>query len=89
MSRSEAGPTIDGVAVTNLDAPLFDGAGATKRDLVDYMELMADRLILVLRDRRLSVLRVRPGQAPFMQKNLPNYTPEWVPSVKVWAETPR
>ena len=32
-----------------------------------------------LTDRPLSVIRVRPGQPPFMQKNLPKYTPDWVP----------
>jgi DNA ligase D-like protein (predicted polymerase) len=42
-----------------------------------------------LRDRPLSVIRVRPGQAPFMQKNLPKYTPDWVASVTVWAESAR
>src|SRR3978361_987983 len=87
MSPPEPGPTVAGVNLTNLDAPLFDGAEATKRDLVDYMEKMADRLIPALRDRPLSVLRVRPGQAPFMQKNLPKYTPEWVSRVTVWAES--
>ena len=87
MSQSEPGPTVAGVALTNLDQPLFDGAGATKRDLVGYMDQMADRLIPHLRDRPLSVIRVRPGQAPFMQKNLPKYTPEWVASVTVWAES--
>lgn len=34
----------DGVRLTNLDQPLFDGAGATKRDLVDYLDAVADRL---------------------------------------------
>jgi bifunctional non-homologous end joining protein LigD len=87
MSQPEADPTAAGVALTNLDQPLFDGSGATKRDLVGYMELMADRLIPHLRDRPLSVIRVRPGQAPFMQKNLPKYTPEWVASVTVWAQS--
>ena len=87
MSPSEPAPTVAGVALTNLDQPLFDGAGATKRDLVDYLDQMADRLIPHLRDRPLSVIRVRPGQAPFMQKNLPKYTPEWVASVTVWAES--
>ena len=87
MSQSKPGPTIDGVALTNLDQPLFDGAGATKRDLVDYMEQMADRLIPHLQERPLSVIRVRPGQAPFMQKNLPKYTPDWVASVAIWAES--
>jgi DNA ligase D-like protein (predicted polymerase) len=87
MSPSEPRPTVAGVELTNLDQPLFDGAGVTKRDLVDYMEQMADRLIPHLRDRPLSVIRVRPGQPPFMQKNLPKYTPDWVPGVTVWAES--
>jgi bifunctional non-homologous end joining protein LigD len=42
-----------------------------------------------LRDRPLSVVRVRPGQPPFMQKNLPGYTPPWVSSVSLWAESSR
>jgi DNA ligase D-like protein (predicted polymerase) len=77
----------DGVALTNLDQPLFDGAEATKRDLVDYLEVMADRILPELRDRPLSVIRVLRGQEPFMQKNVPKYTPEWVRTVAVWAET--
>ena len=77
----------DGVELTNLDQQLFDGAGATKRDLVDYVDAMADRMIPALTDRPLSVIRVRPGQRPFMQKNLPDYTPPWVPRVQLWAES--
>src|SRR6266567_2799397 len=57
----------DGVALTNLDQGLFDGANAAKRDLVDYLDAVADRIIPELRDRPLSVIRVRPGQKPFMQ----------------------
>jgi DNA ligase D-like protein (predicted polymerase) len=34
----------------------------------------------------LSVIRVRPGQQPFMQKNVPKYTPDWVQTVSMWAE---
>ncbi|MGP3934592.1 DNA polymerase domain-containing protein [Nonomuraea sp. KM88] len=84
-----ADETRDGVALTNLDQPLFDGAGATKRDLVDYLDAVAGRIIPVLRDRALSVMRVRPGQQPFMQKNLPKYAPEWIRSVSFWAEASR
>jgi bifunctional non-homologous end joining protein LigD len=76
----------DGVPLTNLDQPLFDGAEATKRDLVDYLDAVGERVVPVLRDRPLSVIRVRPGQPPFMQKNVPKYTPEWVRTVPVWAE---
>jgi bifunctional non-homologous end joining protein LigD len=76
-----------GVPLTNLDQPLFDGAGATKRDLIDYLDAMADRLVPVLAGRPLSVIRVHRGQEAFMQKNLPRYTPDWVERVEWWAET--
>jgi bifunctional non-homologous end joining protein LigD len=77
----------DGVSLTNLDQPLFPDAAATKRDLVDYLDAVAERIIPELRDRPLSVLRVLRGQAPFMQKNVPKYTPPWVRTVPLWAET--
>ena len=77
----------DGVSLTNLDQPLFDGAGATKRDLVDYLDAVTDQLVGELRDRPLSVVRVLRGQAPFMQKNVPKYTPAWVRTVSLWAES--
>src|SRR5437763_5498011 len=77
----------DGVPLTNLDQPLFAGAEATKRDLVDYLDVMSGRSLPALRDRPLSVVRVLRGQKPFMQKNLPKYTPEWVPTVRLWAES--
>jgi bifunctional non-homologous end joining protein LigD len=87
MAASEAGKEErDGVTLTNLDQPLFDGADATKRDLVDYLDAMADRFIPVLRDRPLSVIRVLRDQPPFMQKNVPKYTPPWVRTVTIWAE---
>jgi bifunctional non-homologous end joining protein LigD len=83
MSSAE---TRDGVSLTNLDQPLFEGATATKRDLVDYLDAITDRIIPVLTDRPLSVIRVVRGQAPFMQKNVPKYTPSWVRTVSMWAE---
>ncbi len=79
----------DGVTLTNLGQPLFEGAEATKRDLVEYLDAVNDRIIPVLRDRPLSVIRVLRGQAPFMQKNVPRYTPPWVPTVSMWAEASR
>jgi DNA ligase D-like protein (predicted polymerase) len=77
----------DGVTLTNLDQPLFDGADATKRDLIEYLDAMSDRLLPELADRPLSVVRVLRGQAPFMQKNLPKYTPEWIDRVRTWSES--
>ncbi|MBE2320099.1 ATP-dependent DNA ligase [Solirubrobacter sp. CPCC 204708] len=74
------------VAFTSLDKPLFDGAEATKGDLVAYLEAVADPLIEQLRDRPLSVMRARPGQKPFMQKNVPKNAPDWIKTVGIWAE---
>jgi bifunctional non-homologous end joining protein LigD len=74
------------VKLTNLDQPLFDEAAATKRDLVDYLDAVSARILPGLQDRPLSVVRVLRGQAPFMQKNVPKYTPDWVRTVPVWAE---
>jgi DNA ligase D len=77
----------EGVEFSNLDQPLFDGAGATKRDLVEYLDAVSDRILPVLEDRPLSVIRVHRGQEAFMQKNVPKYTPDWVKTVRWWAES--
>ncbi|MFO7193248.1 MULTISPECIES: non-homologous end-joining DNA ligase [Thermocrispum] len=76
-----------GVELSSLDSGLFDGADATKRDLIDYLDAVADRLLPGLAGRPLSVVRVRPGQEPFMQKNVPKYAPEWIRTVDVWAQS--
>ena len=75
----------DGVTLTNLDEVLFDGAEATKRDLVDYLDALHHQVIAALHDRPLSVIRALRGQKPFMQKNVPKYTPEWVATTPVWS----
>jgi DNA ligase D-like protein (predicted polymerase) len=89
VSRAKTVETRAEVELTNLDQPLFDGADATKRDLVDYLDAVRDRILPVLCDRPLSVIRVRPGQPPFMQKNVPKYTPDWIRTTTVWAEASR
>ena len=73
----------NGVRLTNLDEPLSGEDGTTKRDLVDYLEAVADRLVPVLAGRALSVVRVRPGQPPFMQKHLPPYAPATIRTLDV------
>jgi bifunctional non-homologous end joining protein LigD len=83
---AEKGEQRAGVNLTNLDQELYEGAGATKRDLIDYLDALCDRMLPVLRDRPLSVIRLLRGQDQFMQKNLPKYTPDWVPRTEVWAE---
>jgi DNA ligase D len=87
MARDRADETRDGIALSNLDQPLFDGADATKRDLVDYLDAMSDRIIPVLEERPLSVIRVHRGQEAFMQKNVPKHAPDWLRTIELWAET--
>jgi bifunctional non-homologous end joining protein LigD len=87
--KSDKSGERGGVALTNLDAELFTGANATKGDLVEYLDAVRDLIIGQLADRPLSVIRVRPGQAPFMQKNVPKYTPDFVRTVTLWAESSR
>jgi bifunctional non-homologous end joining protein LigD len=86
QAMSEADDERDGVPLSNLDQELFEGAGTTKRHLVDYLDMVSDAILPALRDRPLSVVRVRPGQPAFMQKNVPNYAPDWVQTISVWAE---
>jgi DNA ligase D-like protein (predicted polymerase) len=74
-----------GVKLSSLDQEVFPDAGVTKRELLDYLEAVADRMLPELRDRPLTVLRVLRGQGPFMQKNLPKYTPDWVERVSMWS----
>jgi DNA ligase D len=76
-----------GVQLTNLDQPLSEDSGATKRDLVDYLDAVADRILPNLAGRPLTVLRVLRGRAPFMQKNASKYTPDWIKTVTMWAES--
>ncbi|KUI36078.1 ATP-dependent DNA ligase [Mycobacterium sp. IS-1590] len=76
-----------GIELTNLDQPLTPDAGATKRELIDYLDAVSDRILPGLAGRPLTVLRVLRGRAPFMQKNVPKYTPDWVKTVSMWAES--
>lgn len=87
MSAAGAQESREGVAFTNLDQPLFDGANATKRDLVDYLDAVSARILPVLEDRPLSVIRVHRGADAFMQKNVPSYTPPWVRTLRMWSES--
>jgi bifunctional non-homologous end joining protein LigD len=84
--RKSPGEQRDGVELTNLDQPLGPDAAATKRDLVDYLDGVADRMLPGLAGRPLTVLRALRGRAPFMQKNVPKYTPDWIQTVPIWAE---
>ena len=56
---------------------------------MDYLDAVHGQLIPELSGRPLSVVRVLRGQEPFMQKNVPRYTPPWVRTIRLWAESSR
>jgi DNA ligase D-like protein (predicted polymerase) len=56
---------------------------------VDYLDAVRDQILAELRGRPLSVMRILRGQEPFMQKNVPKYTPPWVRTIRLWAESSR
>ena len=87
MSPKAEKESREGVSFSNLDQPLFEGAEATKRDLVEYLDGVRDRILPELTDRPLSVIRVHRGEEAFMQKNVPKYTPDFVETFTMWAET--
>lgn len=84
-TRRPPDETRAGVGLTSLDQPLSDDTGVTKRQLLDYLDTTADRLLDELAGRPLSVVRVRPGQPAFMQKNLPISAPDWIPTLESWS----
>ncbi|WP_129339494.1 DNA polymerase domain-containing protein [Cellulomonas endophytica] len=82
---SADGPGPGPVTFSSLDTPLAAGYPETKRDLVGYLDAMADRLVPVLAGRALTVVRVNRGEH-FVQKNLPAHAPDWVRTVTVHSE---
>jgi len=83
------GEERDGVRLSSLDAALGDGLAVTKRDLVDHLDAFADRLVPLLAGRPLTITRVRPGAAPFVQRDVPKGAPDWVRTVPTWSDRAR
>lgn len=71
------------VRVTNLDKILYPSTGTTKADVLQYYLGVAPLILEQLRDRPVSRKRWPDGVAadPFIEKNLPRGTPNWVPRV--------
>src|SRR4051794_22724622 len=44
MAKASSDETRDGVALTHLDQPVFEDARATKRELVDYLDRVSDKI---------------------------------------------
>jgi bifunctional non-homologous end joining protein LigD len=78
-----------GVERSNLDKVFWPEKGLTKRDLIDYFERVAGFIVPAIRNRPLTVKRYPDGihGFSFFQKNAPKYTPSWVRTVPLPAES--
>lgn len=73
------------VNISNEDKVLFPDDGITKKDLVDYFEIVADVMLPHLKDRPLVMQRFPDGieSQGFYAKDVPAYFPEWIDRVEV------
>jgi len=78
-----------GVEPSNLDKVFWPESGITKGDLLDYFDRLAEHVLPALRNRPLTVKRYPDGVDgfSFFQKNAPKYTPSWVRTVTLPAES--
>lgn len=78
---------VDGqeIAMVNPDKVLFPDDHISKRDLIDYYQRIAPRMLPFLRDRPIAMERYPNGigQSGFFQKSIPSYFPGWIGSVAV------
>lgn len=74
--------TID---TSNEDKVLFPEAGLTKGALIDYYERIADEILPHLRERPLVLQRFPDGigEDGFYQKQVGDYFPDWITTVRV------
>src|SRR3984885_10491890 len=78
----------DGQITVEVSPPgkvLFPDDGFTKRDLVDYYYGMAGRMLPLLKDRPVTMIRYPDGITAhsILQKNAPDYFPDWVTRAQV------
>ncbi|KQC08875.1 MAG: hypothetical protein APR55_10995 [Methanolinea sp. SDB] len=68
------------IEVSNTDKILFDDAGITKGDLIDYYGRIAETILPHLAGRPVSMERFPDGirEEGFYQKEVPDYFPEWI-----------
>lgn len=82
--------TIGGrrLRIGNPDKVMFDAAGVTKRQLVDYYRSVADVMLPHVKRRPLAMHRFPDGvdAGGFFHKQRPQYAPDWVGEVRVPRE---
>jgi bifunctional non-homologous end joining protein LigD len=78
----------DGPITVELSHPgkvLFPGDDVTKGDLVQYYLAVADRMLPLIAERPVTMIRYPNGISahPILQKNTPDYFPDWITRAEV------
>jgi bifunctional non-homologous end joining protein LigD len=73
------------VELSHPDKVLFPDDGVTKRDLVGYYLAVADRMLPLIAERPVTMIRYPDGIGahPILQKNAPDYFPDWITRAEV------
>jgi bifunctional non-homologous end joining protein LigD len=85
--RSSSSPAVS-VQLTHGDRVIYPDIGATKADVFDFYQRIADRLLPFLRDRPITLERLPDGLASkdaphFWQKDTPAHYPNWIPRAEL------
>ena len=77
--------TILGVKLTHPDRVIFDGQGATKRDVAAYMAEIAPRMLPHIKDHPVSLVRCPSGASGqcFFQKHFTESTPDQMTETRI------
>jgi bifunctional non-homologous end joining protein LigD len=73
------------VELSHPDKVLFPDDGVTKRDLVGYYLAVAGRMLPLIAERPVTMIRYPDGIGahPILQKNAPDYFPDWITRAEV------
>ena len=73
------------VELSHPDKVLFPGDDVTKGDLVQYYLAVADRMLPLIAERPVTMIRYPNGISahPILQKNTPDYFPDWITRAEV------
>jgi bifunctional non-homologous end joining protein LigD len=73
------------VELTHPGKVLFPADGVTKGDLVQYYLAAADRMLPLIAERPVTMIRYPDGITahPILQKNAPDYFPDWITRAEV------
>ncbi len=88
--RHRAGATLQifGVTVSNLDKVLWPAEGITKRELAEYLAAVSARMVPILKDRPVSIIRAPDGikHQTFFQRHAGPGTPVSIRLIRVPKE---